>query len=92
MMKRGQSFLQSFTAVVYDENTNKVEHLFLDMVEVSSGTATGLYDCLNQMLRNKNIPIENMVGFTSDTTNVMVGEHCSVFSRLKNDLPHIALV
>ena len=28
-----------FTAVIYDENTNRVEHLFLDMVEVSSGTA-----------------------------------------------------
>ncbi|KAF2889588.1 hypothetical protein ILUMI_16585, partial [Ignelater luminosus] len=38
-----------FTVVVYDGKTNKVEHLFLDMVEVSSGTATGLYDCLNQM-------------------------------------------
>ncbi|CAG5046361.1 unnamed protein product [Parnassius apollo] len=81
-----------FTAVVYDENTNKVEHLFLDMVELSSGTAKGLYDCLHQMLRNKNISIENMVGFSSDTTNVMVGEHCSVFALLKKDLPHIALV
>ncbi|CAG5003156.1 unnamed protein product [Parnassius apollo] len=81
-----------FTAVVYDENTNKVEHLFLDMVELSSGTAKGLYDCLHQMLRNKNILIENMVGFSSDTTNVMVGEHCSVFALLKKDLPHIALV
>ncbi|KAF2886348.1 hypothetical protein ILUMI_19826 [Ignelater luminosus] len=52
-----------FTAVVYVSKTNNVEHLFLDMVEVSSGTATGLYECLNQMLRNKNIPIEDMVGF-----------------------------
>ncbi|XP_069964757.1 uncharacterized protein [Bactrocera oleae] len=74
-----------FTAVIYDENTNRVEHLFWDMVEVSSGTAAGLYDCLKQMLLNRNIPIENMVGFSSDTTNVMVGEH-------KSDLPHIALV
>lgn len=81
-----------FTAVIYDENTNRVEHLFLDMVEVSSGTAAGLYNCLKQMLLNKNIPIENMVGFSSDTTNAMVGEHSSVFALLKNDLPHIALV
>lgn len=81
-----------FTAIVYNEETNKVEHLFLDMVEISSGTASGLYDCLKQMLLNKNIPIENMVGFSSDTTNVMVGEHCSVFAFLKKDLPNIALI
>ncbi|KAF2900029.1 hypothetical protein ILUMI_06157, partial [Ignelater luminosus] len=74
-----------------DLQTKKVEHLLLDMVKVSSGTATRLYDCLNQMLQNKNIRIENMVGFSSDTTNVMVGKDCSVFALLKKDLPHIAL-
>lgn len=66
--------------------------MFLDTEEVASGTAAGLYDCLKQMLLNKNIPIENMVAFSSDTTNVMVGEYCSVFALLKNNLPHIALV
>ncbi|GBP88558.1 SCAN domain-containing protein 3 [Eumeta japonica] len=71
---------------------DKVEHLFLDMAEVSSGTAAGLYDSLKHMLLQKNIPLENMIGFSSDTTNVMVGEHFSVFARLKNDFPHIALV
>ncbi|CAG5006021.1 unnamed protein product [Parnassius apollo] len=38
-----------FTAVVYDENTNKVEHLFLDMVELSSGTAKGLRSSQRQL-------------------------------------------
>lgn len=81
-----------FTAIVYDQEINKVQTVFLDMVEVASGTASGLHSCLTEMLTKKNIPMDNMVGFSSDTTNVMVGEHCSVFALLKKDLPHIALI
>lgn len=33
-----------------------------------------------------------MIGFSSDTTNVMVGQRNSVFSHLKAELPEIALV
>lgn len=33
-----------------------------------------------------------MVGFSSDTTNVMVGEYQSIFSHLKNDSPAIACI
>ncbi|KAJ8939989.1 hypothetical protein NQ314_010929 [Rhamnusium bicolor] len=40
----------------------------------------------------KKIPLTNLIGFASDTRNVMVGDHNSVFSHLKVDLPDIALV
>lgn len=43
-------------------------------------------------LEKENIPIENVVGFASDTTNSMVGQYNSVFSHLKERLPHIACV
>ncbi|KAJ8963505.1 hypothetical protein NQ314_005584 [Rhamnusium bicolor] len=81
-----------FTAIMYNNENNKVETVFLDMVEVESGTASGLHECLKDMLKKKHIPINNMVGFSSDITNVMAGEHVSVFANLKKDIPHIALI
>lgn len=45
------------------------------MIEVPPRTASGLCDCLKKMLQNKNITLENMVGFTLDTPNVMAAEH-----------------
>ncbi|KAJ8930422.1 hypothetical protein NQ314_016748 [Rhamnusium bicolor] len=81
-----------FTEIMYNNENNKVETVFLDMVEVESGTASGLHECLKDMLKKKHIPINNMVGFSSDTTNVMAGEHVSVFANLKKDIPHIALI
>ncbi|KAJ8970481.1 hypothetical protein NQ314_001210 [Rhamnusium bicolor] len=81
-----------FTAIMYNNENNKVETVFLDMVEVESGTASGLHECLKDMLNKKHIPINNVVGFSSDTTNVMAGEHVSVFANLKKDIPHIALI
>ncbi|KAJ8930181.1 hypothetical protein NQ314_017045, partial [Rhamnusium bicolor] len=63
-----------FTAIMYNNENNKVETVFLDMVEVESGTASGLHECLKDMLKKKHIPINNMVGFSSDTTNVMAGD------------------
>ncbi|GBP04108.1 hypothetical protein EVAR_96998_1 [Eumeta japonica] len=32
----------------------------LDMIEVQSGTAVGLYECFKQMLTQKNMPAHNM--------------------------------
>lgn len=65
-----------FTAIVYDHEINKVQTVFLDMVEVASGTASGLHSCLKEVLTKKKIPMDNMVGFSSDTTNVMNIAQC----------------
>lgn len=61
----------ALTAIFTDEE-NVVGYKFLDMFEVTCGTAEGLYSLLKNSLLSKEIPLENLVGFSSDTTNVMV--------------------
>lgn len=34
----------------------------------------------------------NLISFSSDTTNVMVGEYNSVYAKLKQAIPHIACI
>ncbi|KAF2889568.1 hypothetical protein ILUMI_16605, partial [Ignelater luminosus] len=90
--KPGEEILEASISSARADAAPSSSSASVSLATMSSGTATGLYDCLNQMLQNKNMPIENIVGFSSYTTNVMVGKHCSVFALLKKDLPHIALV
>ena len=48
------------------------------MVEAETATAVGLYNVIKTSFEEKKIPIKNIIGFSSDTTNVMFGEHQSV--------------
>ena len=53
------------------------------------GTADKLFDAIDSTLQERNIPWCNVVGFESDTTNVMVGKHNSVLSRIKSEQPGV---
>ncbi|KAJ8917902.1 hypothetical protein NQ315_002594 [Exocentrus adspersus] len=83
----------AFTIIYFCEKSNKVVTKFFDMVEMLNGSnASELYKCLKQVIVEKNIPFSNLVGFSSDTTNVMFGEHNSVYTLLKSDLPNVVCV
>ncbi|XP_063239989.1 uncharacterized protein LOC134540887 [Bacillus rossius redtenbacheri] len=82
----------AFAVVYYNNETHSVVTSFLDMVSVTSSAATDLFECLKNCLHLKNIPLSNIVGFSADTTNVMVGEHHSVFSLLKENVPGIVCI
>lgn len=77
--------------VTYCDSENILTKFF-EIIETSSGTADELYKCLKSVLERRKIPFSNLNGFSSDTTNVMFGEHNSVFSRLKSEFPHIACI
>ncbi|CAG9825747.1 unnamed protein product [Phaedon cochleariae] len=79
----------AFTIIFYD--VTKVKTRFLDMVSTEKGDGASLYDCLKSTSAKHKIPSRNMVGFSSDTTNVMVGEYNSMFSHLKAKLPDIQI-
>ncbi|KAG5890191.1 hypothetical protein JTB14_010654 [Gonioctena quinquepunctata] len=81
----------AFTIIFYDI-TNKVKTRFLDMAEVAQGDAVSLHNCLKGILKKHQIPLDNLVGFSSDTTNVMVGEKNSIFSHLKSEKPEIVCI
>ncbi|XP_072402181.1 uncharacterized protein [Diabrotica undecimpunctata] len=80
----------AFTTIIYENNSTKTQ--FFDLVEAHGSTASDLYGILKNCLTSKNIPLTNFVGFSSDTTNVMVGEFNSVFSKLKEEFPHIVCI
>ncbi|CAH0563109.1 unnamed protein product [Brassicogethes aeneus] len=83
---------QCAIAVIYYSKSNDVKINFFDMVETASGKAEDLFNCLKNSILQRNIPMSILIGFSSDTTNVMVGEHNSVFSNLKSELPNILCV
>ena len=51
------------------------------------GTAEKLFGALDKALEERRIPWFNVIGFESDTTNVMIGKHNSILSRIKQKQP-----
>ena len=86
------SIKQCALTVIFMDEDSEIKTRFFDMFEVKSGTANSLYDGLKQSIDSKSIPLKNIIGFSSDTTNVMVGEHNSVFAHLKTDCPEVACI
>lgn len=82
----------AFSIIYYDNNVNMIKTNFFDLVEANGSTAVDLFNILKNCLISKKIPLKNLVGFSSDTTNVMVGEHNSVFALLKKELPQIICI
>lgn len=81
----------ALTVTFYNEDEKCVKTHFLDIIETPSGTADNLYMCIQNCLKDHSIPLENFVGFSSDTTHVMVGKSHSVFSLLKDKNPASSL-
>ena len=50
----------------------------------NAGTANKLFEAVDTALGERQIPRSNVDGFESDTTNLMVGKHNSVLSRIKS--------
>ena len=79
--------------VYFDKLTVQPVTRFFDMVEVETATAAGLYNAIKSSFEEKKIPIKNqIIGYSSDTTNVMFGEHQSVVSLLKKDALYVLAV
>jgi len=73
-----------------NNETYEVRDEFAGLVQVSDGTAQGLYDTIIMFFNKNNINYKkNLVGFASDGANVMFGNHHSVKSLLEHDVPNI---
>lgn len=68
------------------------ETRFFDLVSVNGCIAEGLYNTIKDSLQEKDIPLENVIGYSSDTTNVMFGGKGSIASLLKRDMPHVITI
>lgn len=74
---------------LWDENVGKPVTRFLDRPICNIGTADKLFEAIDTALDERKIPWSNVVGFESDTANVMVGKHNSVLSRVKSKQPGV---
>jgi hypothetical protein len=63
-----------------------------NLVEVPQANAETLFNVLLKAFDDHNIPIDNIIGYASDTTNVMFGQFNSVVSCLKEKLPNIFIM
>jgi hypothetical protein len=64
------------------------KNYLLDMVEV----VDGIYSAMKQVFSELHIPMDNLIGYSSDTTNVMFGEHHSVSKLLTTEYPNVTTV
>ena len=74
---------------LWDDQLGKPVTRFLHMSVCNIGTADKLFDAIDTTLVEKKIPWSNVVGFESDTTNVMMGKHNSVLSHVKSKQPGV---
>ena len=79
-------------ATYFDMHSFESKYFLLDLVELVDGTANGIYLATKQVFLELHIPMENIIGYSSDTSNVMFGEHNSVAQLLKTEYPNIFIV
>ena len=79
--------------VVYvDYNKFETTTSFFDAVEVTQSNAKSFYSAIKSSFENRSIPMSNIIGFSSDTCNVMFGERLSEMSLLKEECNNIVFV
>ncbi|CAI6351435.1 unnamed protein product [Macrosiphum euphorbiae] len=82
----------------YDESSEMIASVFWQLHNVydtdnpSSASAEHLYNDLISTLNEYEIPLTNIIGFGSDGCNVMMGQHNSVVSRLRESCPGIFIM
>lgn len=70
----------------------KVESAFVYFIEMRDVSAQGLFDILKECTTSKNIPLDNIVAYCSDTSNVMMGANHSVATLLKECLMNVVII
>lgn len=79
----GLQKMNPLTVRIYDVNLGKVKTSFLDMCMSSGGTAEELFTAIDDCLSSLKVPWENCVAVGVDNTNVNVGKHNSIMTRVK---------
>lgn len=76
----------------YDEQKCKVTDALLDVVEVDDASAEGLFKSVKELLKSKDIPLQNIIGFASDNCSKMLGAHKGFQAYLKHEIPSVFIL
>ena len=80
---------KKYFAVLVKYWDDKVATRFLAMPVCNIATVEKMFEALDKVMEEHEIPWENVVGYASDTANVMVGAHNSVLSRIRDKQPKV---
>ena len=73
----------------WDTVAQKPVTRFLCMPVCNIATAQSVFHAIEEAFKSRSTPWKNMIGYASDTANVMVGKHNSVLSQLLLKQPHL---
>lgn len=76
----------------YNFEDKKLVVEVLDLIECPNGTAESISTTLIDLLKSVECHLNNCVGFSSDTCNVMFRAKNSVSVQLKKVIPNIAFI
>ena len=89
----GLAKMNPLTLTIFDiSRSNGVTTDFLDLCNTRQSTAQAIFDKIDDVLNSHNLPWNNCVGFSVDNTNVNVGVHNSVMSRVLEKNPAVCFV
>lgn len=75
--------IHQILAIVVRFYYKKVNDALLASVEVTGGSAQGLYTDVKKVLQERNSPMKNITAFASDKCNTMMGENAGFQAHLK---------
>ena len=76
----------------FSKQEGKISTCFLGLAPVIRTTGEALYNALKEMIESKGLTLGNCIGYGSDGAANMIGEHNSLWSRLRQDSPNIIQV
>lgn len=85
-------YILGVAIVFYSNQRLDITSTLLSLIQIESGDAITIANCVVAELNKRKIPIKNMVGIGTDNANVMVGKNKSVFVELKKSVPSLILI
>ena len=76
----------------YSKSEKRIVTSFLCLIPVIKATGHDLFEALKSCLGEAGLDLTNCIGYASDGASVMVGEHNSVWSRIKAVSPNCILI
>ena len=79
-------------ATCFDVDDFKTEYFLLDMVECSNSSARCIYSTIKQAFNEHDIAMENIIGYSSNITNVIFGKNNSLVKLQTSEFPNVIAV
>ena len=76
----------------FSKSKKKVETSLLGKAEVISATGENIFEALKSLTDRAHLQLENCIGLGNDGASNMIGQHNSLFSRLKEESPYCILI